>query len=338
MNNGSNQILEVLTREGVLINVSVRFWRGCKKLKAEDVGLNPDDVSDRLISLGHKRLLPKDALAELSLIEGRAHALIDANTFPFLNGVGHFLPNTKLEEVTGKLKEMELEFWDARTHFLQRYARLRRDAAQEWRLMAEKLVKDPEQLMATIEASFPDPDHMGRFFSFDTSLFQITVPKKCSVEMIAMGDHQAIIKARAKAAADATEKIKRDTERFIADSIASLREQTAQLCDEILQSINGGKTEGVHQKTLNRLVKFIDQFKSLNFANDSEMEEQLEKVRKELLSKTAQEYRDDSLAHRQLIQGVSKLRDTARELATQDAAELVQRFGELGRRRLHLAA
>jgi hypothetical protein len=338
MNNGSNQLLEVLTREGVLINVSVRFWRGCKKLKPEDVGLDPDDVSDRLISLGHKRLLPKDALAELSLVEGRAHALIDANTFPFLNGVGHFLPNTKLEEVTGKLKEMELEFWDARTHFLQRYAKLRRDAAQEWRLMADKLVKDPEQLLATIEASFPNPDFMGRFFSFDTSLFQITVPKKCSVEMVAMGDHQAVIKARAKAVADATAKIKRDTERFIADSIASLREQTAQLCDDILQSINGGKTEGVHQKTLNRLVKFIEQFKSLNFANDSEMEEQLEKVRKELLSKSAQEYRDDSVAHRQLIQGVARLRDTARQLATQDAAELVQRFGELGRRRLHLAA
>ena len=338
MNNGSNQLLEVLTREGVLINVSVRFWRGCKKLKPEDVGLDPNDVSDRLISLGHKRLLPKDALAELSLIEGRAHALIDANTFPFLNGVGHFLPNTNLEEVTGKLKAMELEFWDARTRFLQRYGRLRTDAAREWRQMADKLVKDPDQLIATIEASFPNPDHMGKFFSFDTSLFQITVPKKCSVELVAMGDHQAIIKARARAASEATAKIKRDSDRFIADSIDSLREQTAQLCDDILKSINGGKTEGVHQKTLNRLVKFIDQFKSLNFANDSKMEGQLEKVRKELLFKSALEYRDYSSALLLLVLGVSKLRDTARQLATQDATELVQRFGELGRRRLHLAA
>ena len=145
MNNGSNQLLDVLTREGVLINVSVRFWRGCKKLRPEDVGLNPDDVSARLISLGHKRLLPKDAMADLSLIEGRAHALIEAKTFPFLNGVGHFLPNPKLEEVTQKLKDMELEFWDAKNHFLQRYAKLRQDAAQEWRRMADKLVKDPEQ-------------------------------------------------------------------------------------------------------------------------------------------------------------------------------------------------
>jgi hypothetical protein len=64
-----NELLQVLTREGVLVNVSVRYWRAHKKLKAEDIGLKPDAVSDRLISLGHKRLLPKEATAALALVE-----------------------------------------------------------------------------------------------------------------------------------------------------------------------------------------------------------------------------------------------------------------------------
>ena len=128
-----NQLLNVLTREGVLLNVSVRFWRGCKKLKAEDIGLDAENLSDRLISLGHKRLLPKDATAGLALVEGRAHALVEANSFPFLNGLAHFLPNTKLAEVTGKLKALEDEFWAAKAEFIQRYARLRESAAKEWR-------------------------------------------------------------------------------------------------------------------------------------------------------------------------------------------------------------
>src|SRR5713101_6688040 len=109
-----NDLLKVLTREGVLPSVSVRYWRGCKKLRPEDLGLNPRNVSDRLISLGHKRLLPKDATAQLGLIEGRAHALVESNTFPFLNGLAHFVPNTKLADVTGKLKELEREFWAAK--------------------------------------------------------------------------------------------------------------------------------------------------------------------------------------------------------------------------------
>src|SRR6266704_422261 len=130
-----NDLLKVLTREGVLLSVSVRYWRGCKKLRAEDLGLNPGNVSDRLISLGHKRLLPKEATAALALIEGRAHALVEGNTFPFLNGLAHFVPNAKLADVSGKLKDMEKEFWQAKDAFIQKYGELRESAAREWQTM-----------------------------------------------------------------------------------------------------------------------------------------------------------------------------------------------------------
>ena len=79
--------LDVLTQRGVLISVSVRYWRACKKLKAEDLGLSSEQIDDQLISLGHKKLLPHEALKTLSVIESRAHALIAETTFPFLNGV-----------------------------------------------------------------------------------------------------------------------------------------------------------------------------------------------------------------------------------------------------------
>jgi len=72
-------------------------------------------------------------------VESRAHALIESNTFPFLNGLAHFLPNTKLGEVTDKLKELETEFWQAKGKFLEQYGSLREAALQEWRTMARKL-------------------------------------------------------------------------------------------------------------------------------------------------------------------------------------------------------
>jgi len=333
----SNPLLDVLTREGVLLNVSVHFWRGCKKLKAEDIGLDPDNVSDRLISLGHKRLLPKEATAALALVEGRAHALVEAGTFPFLNGLAHFVPNSRLAEVTGKLKELEAEFWQAKNQFIERYGALRESAAEEWQTMARKLVADPERLVATIEASFPPTGRMDHFFGFEVQLFQIAVPERLGLDMLALGDQEELIRVRQQAAQAAAQKIRSDVETFVADCVATLREQTAQLCQEMLASINTSET-GVHQKTLNRLVKFIDQFKQMNFVNDTEMEQQLEGVRKELLSRTAEEYRDNATARNRLVQGLSQLRDTANHLARQDATELVQRFGEMGRRKFHLAA
>lgn len=128
MNPSNPTLLNVLTREGVLVNVSVRYWRGCKKLRPEDLGLDSTNVSDRLISLGHKRLLPREATAPLALVESRAHALVEGNTFPFLNGLGHFLPNTRLEDVTTKLRGLEGEFWQAKDEFVRHYAAHRETA------------------------------------------------------------------------------------------------------------------------------------------------------------------------------------------------------------------
>jgi hypothetical protein len=105
----------------------------------------------------------------------------------------------------------------------------------------------------------------------------------------------------------------------------------------MLHSINSNE-KGVHQKTLNRLVNFIDQFKQMNFANDTVMERQLEQVRRELLTRTAEEYRGDSTATKNLVTGLSQLADQARQLSRQDTGELLSRFGEVGRRKFHLAA
>jgi hypothetical protein len=330
-------LLDVLTREGVLLNVSVRYWRGCKKLRPEDIGLDGAALSERLISLGHKRLLPKDATAALALVESRAHAFVEANTFPFLNGLAHFLPNARLAAVTAKLRELDAEFWRAKQQFIERYGRLRDSAAQEWLTMARKLVNDPARLVATIEASFPPTPRLERSFGFDMQLFQIAVPERLGLDLVSAVDQQRLIEARQQAVASAGAKIRADVEAFVADSVAALREQTAQLCDDMLHSIQTGET-GVHQRTLNRLVRFIEEFKQLNFANDTEMEQRLEQVRRELLSRTAEQYRDSATARSQLVQGLGRLALEARRLAQQDTAELVNRFGELGRRKFNLAA
>ena len=253
------------------------------------------------------------------------------------DGLAHFLPNGRLDDVTTRLHELETGFWAAKADFLQRYAELRESAAAEWRALAGKLVAHPEQLVATIESSFPLPQQMDRFFAFETHQFQVSAPEELQRELITTAEQQSVIHARQRAANEASAKIRRDVEVFVADCVASLREQTATLCQEMLTSIQTSET-GVHQKTLNRLVRFIDQFQQMNFANDTEMARQLATVRTELLTRTAEEYRDSATARQRLVAGLSRLGAEARSLATQDASELVQRFGSLGQRKFQLAA
>ena len=334
-----NDILGVLSRSGVLMNVSIRFWRASKKLKAEDLGLDPDTVTNHLISLGHKKLVPREALKTFALIESRSHALVDSATFPFLGGIARFLPNAKLGAVTARLDGLEQEFAFALSRFKDQYASLRVDAARAWWDAARRLVSDPDRLVATIEASFPQADELDRYFSFNTHLYQVAVPEGTSqMELIAAADQRAVVDARNRAAQEAATKIRHGAETFVSDCVATLRQETAKLCEEMLQSMSQGKTRGPHQKTLNRLVRFVDQFKELNFAGDREMEEQLERVRREFLSRTAEEYRESTTAQAKLRSGLAKLRDTARELAQSDAREIVENFGQMGRRRFNLAA
>ena len=336
MTHDENQLLDVLTREGVLISVSVRYWRAAKKLQADDLGLKPDNVSKELISLGHKKLLPKEALQPLALVESRAHALIDSSTFPFL-GVAHFLPNSKLEEVAGRLAELERDFVRAKLAFLGDYERLREQARLDWTAAAERLVEEPELLVARIEAAFPAPEKMERSFRFSTQLFQIRIPESPELHCVDLADQEAVVQARQAAARTASVRIQQGVERFVGDCVATLRKETATLCDEMLASMQNGK-KGVHQKTLNRLIRFIDEFRQLNFVGDREMEEQLDRVRREFLTLSAEDYRDNEVARERLQGGLRSLADTARELAAQDNRELVERFGQLGRRRIQKAA
>ena len=332
-----NHLLEVLTREGVLINVSVRYWRASKKLRPEDLGLKLDPAAESLISLGHKKLLPKDALQPFALIESRAHSLVEASTFPFLHGLGHFLPNTKLSEVTDRLEELGQEFRQQASSFQDRYEQAREQGLREWARAARSLSTDPAPLLAAIRAAFPRPDQVARRFDFATHLFQIQLPEELDLKLTTVTEQQEIAEARRRAAREAATRITQGVEEFISDCAASMRSQTAQLCEEMLQSMRNGKT-GVHQKTLNRLVHFIDQFRQLNFVGDREMEGHLELVRRELLTRTAEEYRDSGAAKARLQNGLRALADTARELARQDSHDLVEHFGQMGRRKFHMVA
>jgi hypothetical protein len=324
-NQTSSDILKALSREGVLINISVRYWRANKKLRAEDLGLDPDRVSDRLISLGHKRLLPREAIAQLALIESRVHAFVETNTFPFLGGIARFMPNTRLKETLERLKQFESEFDSARDTFLANYSHERESAMAEWETAARDLTDNPDMLVAAVRQSFPTRDRLAGKFAFETRLFQINAPSNITRELVSAGEQQELIDARRSAVSQAKARIHSDAETFVADCVQSMRQQTAQLCDEMLASMHNGKTAGVHQKTLNRLVRFIDQFKAMNFANDHEMEQRLEQVRREFLSSSAEDYRN------------SPMRDHANDLMNQDARDLVSRFGQMGKRKLMMA-
>ncbi|GAA5119338.1 hypothetical protein GCM10023212_11340 [Luteolibacter yonseiensis] len=310
----------------------MRYWRGCKKLAAEDLGLDPAQVSDRLIQLGHKRLIPREALSKFALIESRAHALVEAASFPFLGGIARFVPNPRLADVVEKLAHLREEFQSETLDFVAGYGPMRENALLEWRKAAEQLGPGAERLITTIEQSFPPAGSITRRFAFDTRLFQVAAPDSIRLEVVEGVEQLEIAEERRRIADDASRRLQSDLDSFIRESVATLREETARLAADVLATINGSEN-GVHQRTLNRLASFIDSFRSLNFAGDQQLEATLERFRRELLTRSAEDYRNSGTAMADLKTGLSDLQDAALRLARGDAHDIVSRFGQQGTRR-----
>lgn len=333
MNTNNTTLLEGICRRGVLISTSVRYWRGCKRLNAEDLGLDPAHVSDRLIQLGHKRLIPRDALSAFALIESRVNATVESSSFPFLGGIARFVPNARLGDLTDRLDKLRDEFREATLDFVAGYGPLRDQAMVEWREAATHLNGSAERLINTIEQSFPPAGDITKRFAIEMRLFQISAPDSIRLEVAEGVEQMEIAEDRRRIADDASRRLQSDIDGFIRESVASMREETARLAEEVLATINGSGN-GVHQRTLNRLSGFIDSFKSLNFAGDQQLEQTLERFRRELLQRSAEDYRSNSGAMASLTEGLTRLRENAVQLARADARDVISRFGQQGGRRL----
>src|SRR6478735_9095178 len=226
----SNQsLLDGICRKGVLISTSVRYWRGCKRLNAEDLGLDPAHVSDRLIQLGHKRLIPRDALSAFALIESRVQATVESSSFPFLGGIARFVPNPRLGDLTDRLERLRDEFREATLDFVAGYSPLRENAMVEWREAARHMNGSAERLIHTIEQSFPPAGDIAKRFAFETRLFQIAAPDGIRLEVAEGMAELEVADDRRRIAEEATRRLQNDLNGFIAESVASMREETARL-------------------------------------------------------------------------------------------------------------
>lgn len=329
----SDQLMQALTRAGVLMDVSVRYWRAAKKLRPEDLGLDPDVLKHHLLSLGHKKLIKVDYLHAFSLIESRAHSLVLSRTFPFLNGVARFMPNRLLGTTLNRLNKMSEEFNAERDKFLANHQQIREEALAGWSKLAAVLTPDPDRLIRTIEAAFPSVGQVRSKFAFNISIFHLKLPEKLDAVATEAGEQAAIIEARNAAADQAAREIHSKAHDFVAECVQSLRSQAAELCDEMLESMKNGKT-GVHQKTLNRLIRFVDEFKGLNFVGDTQFERMLDDVKTQFLTQTAEHYRGDDRAAASLQDGLLALSNHARGLISKSADDLVGVFGKLGARKI----
>lgn len=285
-------------KDGALVEVHVSFWSGAKSLRPEDLGLKPEDVTDAY-HLGRKMLIPADVVRKFRRIEGSARRLVANGSFRFPIGNAQFVPRKKFEKILKDLKVSQQEYMAMVEDLIEKYDSYRTEMLEVYQKAAEKAYMnqlpdsstfgpdyDPEKeraqytdtFLSRIKSYYPPAQSLRARFSLEWDVFEVAVPrmKKTTGEGIVEDDTKQSI-----AEQEYRKEIQTKISSFMDDVVGTLRQETIEMCSRVAQSVKEGKV--IHGKTLNSLKEFVDRFSDLNFVGDTQIEEQLQALRKDYL-------------------------------------------------------
>lgn len=189
-------------KEGVIVNIHIRRWRGRTSLSPQDLGLDPEQASNirEIADLGEKLLMPREYLNKLSALDRRARGTGGAlERHTFRTAWGFFCPVTAYGTLREKLDEISREYFAVRDEILRGYygwveevkTRYRQAAAEAYNRL---LAVAPQTLDGQSQDEFvtgfvtrildkiPTTDEIRESFAFEVELSYIPLPSMLAEE------------------------------------------------------------------------------------------------------------------------------------------------------------
>ncbi len=265
---------------GYIFHLEVHIWTGQKALKPEDLGLDPQTVSE-LYSLGRKLLVPKETLRRFHAHEQTARNVLARYGFPFRQD--YFVPVTVIGTVVRKLDEIVAEFNKDVERFLERYATVWDEMEPLYREAALKAYRvqrasEPEEtyvarFLERIRASYPPAEALRKKFGLRYTFDWPAVPEAPASLSRELARE---LEERARRA------LREDLEAMIDQAAALLRERVREACERVARMIREGQV--VREQTMHSLRRMVREFRELNFFDDREVERMLQDLEDRYLS------------------------------------------------------
>jgi hypothetical protein len=287
-------------KDGVLVLVHVERWSGVQRLSPEDLGLKKDEVSEAF-KLGNKALVPEDVMRKFRVIEQRARALVEKNSFPFPLGSARFVPRSAFDIIHSQLLECQREYRACADELIGNYERYRIEMEPHYKQAAEQAYargaplteefgvdgNDPlvsreafiTSFMNRLESYYPPAESLRTRFDMYWDIYEIAIPDlvESTAQDVANNtkiQQDVIEQYRARA----REKI----DGFMDQVVSQLRSDTTLFFQHIAKMITDGKV--IRSSTIDSIGEFITKYKYLNFPHDQTVEEKLDSLQKEVLS------------------------------------------------------
>ncbi|MBW1953542.1 MAG: hypothetical protein JRI66_10735 [Deltaproteobacteria bacterium] len=264
----------------VAIQLCIRFWPGQVKLKAEDLGLDPNEVPE-VFYLGHKKLYPKDWRDRFNNMSNKARNYLNDNSYPFVLEWVRAIPKHKLAKMMERLEEFRAEYMALAEEFLAEYDKIR----AEWKTMCDK--KWPG-LWAKLAPYYPGREYLKRRFDFYWNVFDIRAAEATPASA------PEIIEAYERARAQ----LQARYDEMVEEAVLYLRKRVLETVQNLSTRLKEGRI--VRNDTLDSVRRVESWFRDLNIFGDMQVEEALAKLRAALNGTDSKDLKDNEPLKKEL--------------------------------------
>lgn len=269
----SENIEDVLFKQGILFDLDIGRWAAHKKLDKDDLFLQ--QINPNAFHLGHKKLMPKESIEKIQKIESAARSALMVCSADFPIAGARFVRYPVLENLQNKLLDLKGKYHEEVEQFLKNYPELRMKQMEVLNEQADILADDrlarlesvnldADKKTEAIDAindwrerqykknmdAFPSEEKLQEKFRFEWRLFKVSAADSLTT----VSPEQAL---------EAHKKLQGDLQEWIQETAVLMHKalgEAAAHANELLK-----KQGKLNPKNLKPLFDAFETFKALDF-------------------------------------------------------------------------
>lgn len=281
-----------ITTKAMLVSLTIKAWSGAKidKRVGQDVAAREGADNDA----GHysKKLVAKDALAEIKAISGEARTKHYEYTLPWSQDGARILPSAMHAKYAADMRGLQDRFELAVKGFMNDY--------EGQILLAQRRLGS-----MFVEADYPDPRGIEGKFAWEINVMPIPSGNDFRVSLsqdMTTAIRQDIEAKTGKAVQDAT--------RSLFDRVTKTIAHMAESLEDYGEVIENGKIKKINpfrDSVVGNIQELVDLLPALNITGDSTLTTVTEEIKNKLLARTAEELRSMPVVRKEVAQHARKV-------------------------------
>jgi len=271
---------EELFKKGCTIQLKTSVWGARKKLPKDSMTVK--DATQDMFT-GTKYLISRKPITRMESIRSNTWKYLYTVSLDFDIKGFVYIPKKYIPDVHAKLLEFKEDFISEVEDFVPNYPQY----VEEARMKLGKLYNRKE---------YPDPSTIRNYFRFQWAFLRVSVP----------GPESNVLPPDLYT--EAENLFKDVVNDACIDAVVGITTQLKTTFDHLYDRIAGSETQRFQQRSIDKIINFVNEIKHLNITNDVELTNVAEKIKGLIGDVEAKDLRDDDNFRMAIANGMGQIR------------------------------